>query len=520
MEILFTTPGMIMILASVVSGALALYVWRKRRMPGGIWFFLVLVASCLWGLLGGMEDMATGERMKIILSKLSYPAVASEGVLWLTFITCYLQKDAWLSVRRMALLWIIPACAVLGAMTNEWHGLLWPSIVRSAADPASRLTYGTGPLKLAIVFYSYALMLIGTVLVVRHVIPSRGIVRKQFCALAFSSIIPWAAHILYMSGYAPDGLDVTPVAFTAMGLIISFSLFRYGLFDIMPVAYDLLFHRMSDGALVLDNKQRLVEINAAAQSVLGIGRDSIGTDAGSAMNRWPDLITRFAHTKEGSAEVRLQDSNDVLWFDVRISRLADRHDRALGQMYVFSDITIKKRLEEELTQFATTDTLTGSFNRRMGYAILDKQIRLVRRMGAPLSVCFIDLDNLKHVNDTIGHEEGDRYITMISRAIRDSIGELDSLCRLGGDEFLVILPQCTAEQAGMVWHRAAKRIEDLRRSERVSYAAGASCGIAELKPGRQTSAEELVAEADKSMYLDKKARKAARYVESRKDKVN
>ncbi len=508
MEMRLTTPGMIMLLAAGISGALLVFAWRKRRMHGGAWFFLILLASCLWCLLGGLEDMATGLGAKIILSKMCYPSVVSEGPLWLAFVTAYLQKDAWITRKRLALLWIIPVMTVLCAATNEWHGLVWPTIVRSTADPASRLSYGTGPVKLAITIYSYALILIATALVVRHVILSRGIMRKQFYALAFSSIIPWGANMWYMSGYSPDGLDVTPVAFTAMGLILFFSLFRYRLFDIMPVAYDLLFHRMSDGALVLDSKQRLVEINDAAQKVLGIGREAIGSSAESAMKRWPDLLSRFENMDEGRVEVRLNDANDVLWFDVRISRLADRHGRVLGQMYVFSDITVKKRLEEELTQFATTDTLTGSFNRRMGFSILDKQIKLVRRMGAPLSVCFIDIDDLKHVNDTRGHDEGDRYITRISQAIRDSIGELDSLCRLGGDEFLVILPQCTADQARIAWGRALKRIEDIGVNERAGYAMGASCGIAELRPGETVSPDELVAEADRSMYLDKNARKA------------
>jgi len=197
----------------------------------------------------------------------------------------------------------------------------------------------------------------------------------------------------------------------------------------------------------------------------------------------------------------------VRWFDVRVSSLPGRRGKVLGRMYVFRDITGRKNLEEELTQFATTDTLTGSFNRRMGFAVLDKQIKLVRRMKAPLSVCYVDIDSLKAVNDRFGHIEGDRYITSVSRVIRDSIGELDSLCRLGGDEFLVILPQCTADQARLVWSRILRRFEEINENSGGPYRVGASCGISEVLQGEHITADELVARADSEMYLEKKSRK-------------
>ncbi|MEI6877105.1 MAG: GGDEF domain-containing protein, partial [Spirochaetota bacterium] len=115
----------------------------------------------------------------------------------------------------------------------------------------------------------------------------------------------------------------------------------------------------------------------------------------------------------------------------------------------------------------------------------------------------------KAVNDLHGHEEGDRLILDVTNALRDSLRELDSICRLGGDEFLVIMPNCSADQARSYVERVEGYLADLGRREGRVYRPSLAFGVVEQAPGTGISGDDLVALADAAMYRDKKRRKAA-----------
>ncbi|TET79292.1 MAG: diguanylate cyclase, partial [Candidatus Cloacimonadota bacterium] len=100
------------------------------------------------------------------------------------------------------------------------------------------------------------------------------------------------------------------------------------------------------------------------------------------------------------------------------------------------DITARKRTEEELRKFATTDVLTGVLNRGHALLLFGKQLQVSRRNKQKLSICYVDVDRLKDINDTYGHQEGDEALKLISKFLEETPREADIVCRLGGDEFL------------------------------------------------------------------------------------
>ena len=178
------------------------------------------------------------------------------------------------------------------------------------------------------------------------------------------------------------------------------------------------------------------------------------------------------------------------------------------------NLVSRVRDEEELRLQASTDALTGVMNRRVSLMFLEKQLSLAARGGSPLSVAYLDLDGLKHVNDSFGHAEGDAYIGAISELLMAAVRSSDVVGRLGGDEFLVVFPDCPGEPASAVIRRVAKAAAERCRAEGKPYPYSLSWGVAslsELPPSKgaldSTSLLEL---ADRRMYEDKVARKAAR----------
>ena len=167
------------------------------------------------------------------------------------------------------------------------------------------------------------------------------------------------------------------------------------------------------------------------------------------------------------------------------------------------DITERKRTEEELRILATTDVLTGVLNR--GYALLlfGKQLQLSRRNKTKLSICYIDVDGLKEINDTYGHLEGDETLKLVSKFLKETLREIDIVCRLGGDEFLLIFPQCPLRHAFFIWERIAKKLSTFKARKIKPYTITLSRGFAEFDPVDGKSVDHLIALADQEMYKDK-----------------
>ena len=105
------------------------------------------------------------------------------------------------------------------------------------------------------------------------------------------------------------------------------------------------------------------------------------------------------------------------------------------------------RMQQQLKKNATYDSLTGAYNRNAGFAVAEQMVKLAKRTKETFVICYIDLNNLKLVNDNHGHDLGDRFIRGLIDALRQSLRDTDSIIRLGGDEFLVLLPQCDEAKA-------------------------------------------------------------------------
>lgn len=172
---------------------------------------------------------------------------------------------------------------------------------------------------------------------------------------------------------------------------------------------------------------------------------------------------------------------------------------------IFRELSIK---DQTLERWATQDDLTGTYNRRKAFDFLEEQGKWAKLNQQLLSICFIDIDNLKQVNDQYGHHEGDIMITTISNLILDAIRDRDRLCRIGGDEFLLILPDCSLSQTKTILSRIKEQLENLTASNPKPYAIDFSYGLAELDPTKHQSIDKFIEEADNRMYQDKNAKKS------------
>jgi diguanylate cyclase (GGDEF)-like protein/PAS domain S-box-containing protein len=185
----------------------------------------------------------------------------------------------------------------------------------------------------------------------------------------------------------------------------------------------------------------------------------------------------------------------VIWTEQRMRSL-DAGDTLVG---VARDITERVQLEEQLRMLALDDDLTGLRNRR-GFIVFGNQLlSVLQRTGEPASLLFLDVDQLKRINDTEGHAAGDAALAEVGRAIRETFRESDVMARVGGDEFAVLLG---AERAVGGGGGALARLQG-QLDQRGGRAISVSGGLAHWDPLDPPSVERLMAEADRLMYRDK-----------------
>jgi diguanylate cyclase (GGDEF)-like protein/PAS domain S-box-containing protein len=192
--------------------------------------------------------------------------------------------------------------------------------------------------------------------------------------------------------------------------------------------------------------------------------------------------------------------------DISISShaLFDHTGAFAGVEGIYRDVTQRKNLERELQRLATTDMLTGMANRRSFLEVAEAAFQRAREGHAPLTLLMLDLDHFKTINDRFGHLEGDRVLAAFAQATRHQLRASDTVGRLGGEEFGLLLPHTTTAEGADIATRILEAIRALELSDSNGqpYRITTSMGLGTLSPGDR-SLHDLLDRADQALYLAK-----------------
>jgi diguanylate cyclase (GGDEF)-like protein/PAS domain S-box-containing protein len=276
------------------------------------------------------------------------------------------------------------------------------------------------------------------------------------------------------------------------------------------------------------NPRRLVQVNPALAEILGRSVEEL---TGRPLSSWthPEdyagIDTRLSELTEGPSghvefETRFMHRNGhPVWVLISAALLTVSDGEPTLAVTHVIDISDRKRSEDQLQHLADHDALTGLFNRRRFTEELGQALQQAKRFGDEGAVLFLDLDGFKFVNDTLGHAAGDELIACVAGLLRRAVRETDTLARMGGDEFAILLARCDETAAVLVAEKllALLRRENLSgRKNRHAFVSG-SLGIAVFGADAEVTADELVVEADIAMYDAKAAGKDCYAVYDRRE---
>ncbi len=344
-------PYAVAYLANALLATLACYFcWRHRAIPGAAALAFLMLAIVDWTLFQALEVMVVETRAKLLCAKLEYTGIASVGVLWLLFSARFSGQDGWITRKTMGLLWLIPVVTILAAISNEWHGLLWSSVTAGSPVRSDFLIYHHGPWFWVVISYSYATLLAGSFLLVRSIVKYPRLYRKQAVPLMLGVAVPWVGNLIYITGNSPvPGMDLTPFSFTIVGLIYFWSIFRSRLFEIVPIARDLLIENITDGVIVLDTLNRIVDLNPAARRFFGVTDRYVGRNAESLLGSLPPSVTHPSSFSVEHLEVT-DERTTPRTFTFDIYPLIDRYDLPCGHLIMMRDVTEQKKAQEKLSE--------------------------------------------------------------------------------------------------------------------------------------------------------------------------
>ena len=190
--------------------------------------------------------------------------------------------------------------------------------------------------------------------------------------------------------------------------------------------------------------------------------------------------------------------------DVEASAVPITFGNSNGSLSFVRDITDRKRMEEEIREMSFRDQMTELYNRRGFITLAGQQLKAANRTKRPMLLIFMDCDGLKWINDTFGHEEGDRALIDTAHLLRQTFREADIVARLGGDEFAVLSIDAVDQNPEELLKRLAQNIHAFNATGARPYSLSMSWGTAVYDPHAPLSLDELMSAADELMYAQKK----------------
>jgi PAS domain S-box-containing protein len=375
--------------SALLSLCTVAFAWPRRSVPGAVPFIVLMFASALWSTSNALEMMGLDLPTKLFWANVQYICYNTIAVGWLVMALYYTGQGRWLTRRRLALLLVVPILTVLLAWTNGWHGLMRRNVHLDTSGPFPVIGKTYGPWFWVYSAYTYPLVLAACLIHIRAMFRMWSHYRWQTLALVIGVILPYAANVGFTLGLSPWNHDVAPLLFSACGLLYTWGLFRFELFDRLPAARSLVIQSMGDGMLVLDRWGRVAEFNPAAAEIAGAAPPLVGKTMAELFGT--ETGERLAPSApEGHLELELRGRGREGSYEVRWWPIEGHRRRAMGRLVLLHDVSEVKRARREVER-----------QQRMA-ATLEERDRLAREL-----------------HDSLGQVLG--YLNIRVQAIRDKI---------------------------------------------------------------------------------------------------
>lgn len=491
------------LLSAFIYFVMFIYSFRIRKSPGGTFLIILMALWCLQGIFSIFELRADSLETKVFWRNMQQIPLCTSPIMLLAIIMVTVGTG-----RKRITRSIIGLCSVMFIywillFTDPQHQLIRTSVWLEPFGEFERVAmtrtyFGFmffGLIQL-ISFWGFVLLLFNyKKMVGRH--------KTQFILLLLAMFCPFI--LLVLSSVFDLELNVA-ITIIPTAILIFSALHVYKFLQVRPLAKEKVLEHMSEGILILDEQNQIIDANPAARMLDGLSKrgNLVGQYLAELFIDKPELPALCANGKQEKMEMEIGGKH----VEVRFIPIHMR-DSQTGSLLIFTDITERKTYESELVRQATMDGLTDLYNRKSFFELLEEAGKQ-RESGQDMStsLALIDMDHFKQINDRYGHIVGDRVLRHFAALAKDVVGNKGSVGRIGGEEFAVWFPAMDEESAYLIAEEMRKRVlrerlslEEFGRPEEISFTI--SIGVAELQDSHATI-EAWYQLADSCLYASKK----------------
>ncbi|MDD4172190.1 MAG: histidine kinase N-terminal 7TM domain-containing protein [Syntrophomonas sp.] len=374
-----------LLLSGIVYFFIACFVfWHFRSNAGAKSFIALMVVGCIYSVGYYFEIHSSTIPAMFFWLKIEYIGIAPLPALWILFVVRYTKKEHFFDKTTAAALFIIPIITYIMVYTNNHHHLFYRSMDIVVQNGLNLLNMSRGPWYWINICYLNLLILMGNIILLRSWRQTQAPLNQQYAAMFFGSLVPWGGLLVYLSGNSPLNLDLSPFGMIFTGLVYMFSLIHFRFFDIIPVASTVVLEKMRDGVLVVDTRERIVDMNTAAVNYFGRKSDIIGCKLETLFQPNSGIAVNIMNAAAEQWEFQENTPQGSKWLDMMFSPLTNRQGETRGHAIIVRDITKRKMAQAQL-EMANTEL--SRRNRELDYH--NSEMKHLNEMSALLHTCTL-----------------------------------------------------------------------------------------------------------------------------------
>jgi PAS domain S-box-containing protein len=422
---LINTMSMALVLCAFGCALVSIYLFHFKRSPGTRYLALMTAANAVWCVFYCLEYSAVDLDLRLFWSKLSYFGIIFTP-LYFYFFTLRFFRAKPIPLKLRVYLITLSFLPIIGVLTNDYHHLHWES---ASIDQENNTTiYHYGPLFWLTFLYTYSYVSIGFINIIRLLRSEFKQIYSSVWLIILACCIPMAGNSLYVFKINPvAGFDWTPISFLLSGIILAYINIRYNTFDLVPMAREKLIEIWEDGILVADQHLRIADFNQSFRGLTKAANEELyGKDLSNIFPEHKGLLKKIISSNSSwQKEIEIDINNEKKYFELRSTPLNDKRNVPGGALFIFRDITTRKKNEAAIIQA----------NDHLKREIAEKE-KLIEDLNA--------------------------FAHMVAHDLRDSIGSIVSLSDLIQNEIDEGNLQALPELNQVVYHSANKTLHIIK----------------------------------------------------------
>ncbi len=496
----------------VVGSSLALlftvlvYALRNLDIAGSKAYALQIVFVTIWSVGSLFEMLSVTEREMLLWRNIEQIGVFLLPVACVYFAVDYAGYDRF--KKHMPLLLILPIISILLIFTDSYtHWMRSGYTVIHNNLFGSALSIHQTLLGVLLVSYNYILVLLALITLFifsRQVVKSQ---RNQVLLVLFATALVFILAFIKTAFLEGTQINLPIVTiYLPGGLVLFYNLYKNKFFQLSPIAREKVFDVIEIGIIVTHSKGIVTDVNPCARQIIRSCMNAPeplpGMNIGELFGLYPDWAKLLHSCEYGELEVEIQNET-ACFIEIRVYPLQSNRGRSIGAVSLLRDVTQLRNQEIALRTKAETDFLTSLMNRDSFLREFETLLRDGGAVKTPVSVLMMDLDKFKLINDTYGHDTGDRVLQSIADVLKSTLRQGDAIARIGGDEFAAVLPNVDKKEATEIADRIILAAEEKQFviEGQASFPLKLSIGICDNS--LVFSAEEMLKHADEAMYIAK-----------------